>query len=123
MLVYFGEKTNASSRHALSDKTASSSPVRRVLVYWKSVKNGQTKPTCAIDKNILVSTHQVFRPSALSIHFTRRSGKAQFQRELQLPKTFTTELGARFTSTDYRRKEVEINMEVLLYVSINAFIM
>ena len=78
--------------------------------------------------NILVSTHPVFRPSAVSILFTRRSGKAQFQ----LPKTFTTEaeLGARFTSTVYRRKEVEINMEAfesqfeyLLYVSINAFIM
>ena len=57
---------------------------------------GKTKPTCAIDKNILVSTRPVFRPSALSILFKSEAGRHNFN----LPE-FTTEgeLRARFTST------------------------
>ena len=92
---------------AHADKTASSWPVRQLSVYWKSVKNGQTKPTCAMDKNILVIylLTQFFD----LLRFRYFSQCEARRHNFNLPEfTTETELGARFTSTVYRRKEVEI---------------
>ena len=96
-------------------------PGKGLSVYWKSIR----KWAIAINKNTLVSTHPVLRPSA---PMAALSAKAAFSFDFNL--RAEAESGARFRPTVYGRKELVISIEAfksqfkyLLYISINVFIM